>query len=75
MLDATTALLSFPFFISHKLSNVLIAIITKCLSSFSGKIPLIHPIDQQRLLKFSKENSVPSNYLSNLLTIIYLVFS
>lgn len=59
ILAATTALFSFPFFISHKDNKFLIVWIRNYFSSDSGRQPEMEPIAQQILFKLSNDHSDP----------------
>ena len=75
MLDATTALFSFPFLISQRLSSERMVLTKNILSSCSGIAPLMDPIAQDKEFMFSKLHSDPSTYFCSLNYSIFFIFS
>merc|ERR1719427_505127 len=59
MLEAMMALLSFPFFCSHRPSKSLITVTRNLFSSSSCIEPEIEPIAQQSVFRFFQDHSFP----------------
>ena len=59
ILDAMTALLSFPRVISHKFRRSLMTVTRNLFSCSSSMDPLIDPIAQQRVLRPFQDSSRP----------------
>ena len=62
MLEATTALLSLPRFISHSPSRSLITVTRKRFSSSSDMAPEMEPIAQQSVLRLCHDHCDPSTW-------------
>ena len=62
MLEATTALLSLPRFISHSPSKSLITVTRKRFSSSSDMAPEMEPIAQQSVLRLCHDHCEPSTW-------------
>lgn len=67
--DASTALSSFAFLLSHSFNNILRIAIKNPLSSLSGRCPDSAPTAQERLLTISYLNYPPSSWVYILLMI------
>ena len=75
MLDATTALLSLPCFISHSPRRSLMTVTRKRFSSSSTIAPEMDPMAQHSVLRLFHDHSVPSTWNDSLSSMMVSVSS